>query len=541
MKICEIFVSHQGEVNVGKFALFIRMSGCNLNCGYCFGFRNYQGKIPNISLSNKGTKKIHKIKKGDKLLTLDKNHNLVETIVKNIIKREVEEWYILKINGINYYVTPEHPFFTTRGLIQTKDLKLGDEIFSIKGNEKLSFKMKKYNPMFNEISKQKSINNTDYKLNGKKISSTIKNKQKEGIYVSPWHKLSEEIKNKLRKLASERQIGNKNTNWKGGKKRNCNLLKKLCNENKLSICKRCKKENKLMVHHIDGNIDNDNLDNLTTICFSCHNKIHKRGYSFWKNNNRKDKKIMCDEKLNVMNDFLAIKHNGKKVQKIRYFNRNDKKYKYEYFKPKPLTVYNLSCEPYNTYLVDNMLVHNCDSLYAHTESFEMITDELLKKAIQFNRIVITGGEPFLQKEELGNFIERLIKKNPNIEIEIETNGTIRPVLIGKFKNIIYNVSLKLGNSNNDFDKRIIPSVIEWFNEMNSNFKFVINNSDDVEEANMIVDKFNINKKNVYLMPEGKTREEQLLKMEFVIRLAKFSGYNFSPRLHILIWDNERGV
>jgi 7-carboxy-7-deazaguanine synthase len=36
MDICEIFTSIQGEgPNIGKPTLFIRLSGCNLNCPYC--------------------------------------------------------------------------------------------------------------------------------------------------------------------------------------------------------------------------------------------------------------------------------------------------------------------------------------------------------------------------------------------------------------------------------------------------------------------------------------------------------------------------
>ena len=40
-------------------------------------------------------------------------------------------------------------------------------------------------------------------------------------------------------------------------------------------CSVCKKtEGVLQVHHIDGNHDNDDIDNLVVLCISCHRKAH---------------------------------------------------------------------------------------------------------------------------------------------------------------------------------------------------------------------------------------------------------------------------
>ncbi len=48
------------------------------------------------------------------------------------------------------------------------------------------------------------------------------------------------------------------------------------------ICQKCKKDlrsnkgNNPPVHHINGNIKNNNLWNLVTLCFGCHTNIHKK-------------------------------------------------------------------------------------------------------------------------------------------------------------------------------------------------------------------------------------------------------------------------
>lgn len=93
MKICEIFEGIQGEGNlIGVPILFIRLSGCNLNCEYCDSkYHNSDKKeisikelIKRINQSNKGyvcwtggepTLQIHDVSEVIKA-TIDKYHTL---------------------------------------------------------------------------------------------------------------------------------------------------------------------------------------------------------------------------------------------------------------------------------------------------------------------------------------------------------------------------------------------------------------------------------------------------------------------------------
>lgn len=45
------------------------------------------------------------------------------------------------------------------------------------------------------------------------------------------------------------------------------------------VCVLCGAKEKLHVHHIDRNKDNIQLDNLITLCKSCHNPIHTTDYN----------------------------------------------------------------------------------------------------------------------------------------------------------------------------------------------------------------------------------------------------------------------
>ena len=43
------------------------------------------------------------------------------------------------------------------------------------------------------------------------------------------------------------------------------------------------------------------------------------------------------------------------------------------------------------------------------------------------------------------------------------------------------------------------------------------------------------------MPLGKTRQDQLKRMEMVFAFCREHGYRMTPRLHVLIFDDKRGV
>lgn len=187
----------------------------------------------------------------------------------------------------------------------------------------------------------------------------------------------------------------------------------------------------------------------------------------------------------------------------------------------------------------NLSCEFCDTPEKNSYA-EIGIDEIVEQAQHFNHIVITGGEPLLQKEEVAKLILKLKKINPKIVIEIETNGTIKPSGMKNLDNVIFNVSPKLSNSENNYEKRIVKNVLTWFINYGANFKFVVNDEDDVDEVNMLVRDLLIPKTQIFLMPQGKTRQEQYEKMLEIINLAKRYGYNFSPRLQILLWDTERG-
>jgi len=167
---------------------------------------------------------------------------------------------------------------------------------------------------------------------------------------------------------------------------------------------------------------------------------------------------------------------------------------------------------------------------------EIDIDELVKQAIHFPRITIKGFEPFEQREDIAKFIRKVIKHNPNIIIDIHTQAFIRPVSIGNYDNVIYNVELQLKNSGKDYKERIKDEVISWFNTMSANFIFKIKNQDDIDESEMLVHNHGISKYQVFLMPSEEIveAETELDVMKIILVNAKKKGYNFVFNIYDII-------
>ena len=204
-------------------------------------------------------------------------------------------------------------------------------------------------------------------------------------------------------------------------------------------------------------------------------------------------------------------------------------------------------------------VVGCDTVYAvnkehFSHSWVQITksQELLQILELYELpenvdVVLTGGEPLIYaNEEI--FVEFLNALHHNgHRICFETNGSLGvdfekyPV----YKECIYALSLKLSNSGESFKKRVNPDVINSLaiNAKEAFFKFSID-ADSInlgleEEIEEIVVHAPFLK--VYCMPVGGTKVEVEKNTEPLIEFCKAKGYNFSDRLHIRIWDKNKGV
>lgn len=223
----------------------------------------------------------------------------------------------------------------------------------------------------------------------------------------------------------------------------------------------------------------------------------------------------------VREEFLTIQGEGASVGKLSYFIR--------------LAGCNLRCSW-------------CDSLHAvDPKQYLGKTSDFSATRIpdQATTVVITGGEPTLF--DLQYMITEIKAKKSSFRIEVESNATrFLPELS---EQVFWNLSPKLRSSNqptaamNELRTRALTgwvTAIRTSKLSNVIFKFVVASPDDKREVLEIVNTHEIPHELVYLMPEGRTAEQQLKTSDQVIALCKEHGFNFSPRLHVLLWNDERG-
>lgn len=160
--------------------------------------------------------------------------------------------------------------------------------------------------------------------------------------------------------------------------------------------------------------------------------------------------------------------------------------------------------------------------------------------------VVTGGEPMLFEETV-RLTQRL--KDFGLHITIETAGTVyQPVACD-----LMSISPKLANST-PYEReggkwaaqherlRYQPDVLKrLMQEYPYQLKFVIADPGDLEEILKIVKETQAERSRVLLMPEG--TESQVLheRAGWVADLCKRENFRFSPRLHIELYGNLRGV
>ncbi len=160
-------------------------------------------------------------------------------------------------------------------------------------------------------------------------------------------------------------------------------------------------------------------------------------------------------------------------------------------------------------------------------------------ALPPKNVVITGGEPLIQKRELEPLVREL--RAGGYRVEVETNGTIGP---GALATLIdqFNVSPKLRHAGNEGLEVLPEAPLREFSGLaQANFKFVVQSEADLAEVEAIRERFGIPAERVVLMPEGRSAAELNGRSAWLAETCTQQGYRFSSRLHILIWGDKRGV
>ena len=208
---------------------------------------------------------------------------------------------------------------------------------------------------------------------------------------------------------------------------------------------------------------------------------------------------------------------------------------------------NLTCKAFiseaSPYGCDSYISWSKKNKYTFDQMFEFYEKNNFIEHLKCGAIFkCTGGEPTLRQEPLLRFMEAFVNRyNFLPRIDFETNATVQPDdrWITEFK-ATFTTSPKLTTNGDPEEKTYKPEVLKWHKKYNSGFKFVITSDRDIEEIwrKYVNDEHGINVplNRIWFMPCCGSRQEHIERAPAVAEYAKAMHVNFSPRLHLLVWD-----
>jgi len=190
----------------------------------------------------------------------------------------------------------------------------------------------------------------------------------------------------------------------------------------------------------------------------------------------------------------------------------------------------------------------CDTKYAWDQSagtdrsIEEIVQAVQKWPCKF--VVVTGGEPMVNPD-LPDLVRAL--KTSGKHITVETAGI---AFLPDMPCDLMSISPKLSNSTptqpesaavheaSRLDTTILRNLIDNYQYQ---LKFVVDSQDDLPQIQQVIEEIgNVDLEKVMLMPQAKTRDDLLTKSPMVASLCQRTGFAFCQRLHVLLWNNQRG-
>lgn len=159
---------------------------------------------------------------------------------------------------------------------------------------------------------------------------------------------------------------------------------------------------------------------------------------------------------------------------------------------------------------------NCSFCDTDFKDYDELTVSMVKNIIVENMekhktdiLVITGGEPLLQYDEVNQLINQL-----NYKVQVETNGTIIKVPL----NATYMIS----------PKKEIEKIFRFYkNYDKAYFKFIIQDNHDLQQINELIKEYDYNKE-VYLQPVYQNAQE-ITKL--ILKKHLPFKYKISGQLH----------
>ena len=171
--------------------------------------------------------------------------------------------------------------------------------------------------------------------------------------------------------------------------------------------------------------------------------------------------------------------------------------------------------------------------------------------------MITGGSPTMHPDHLRELCKVLKTYNHHVTLETEASSYVE----GCFVDLV-SISPKMSNSTPKVGflgangKEISQKTQDKHEKLRKNYrammrwildsrdyqiKPVVSSLKDVYEIEQLMETLDIPKNKVYLMPAGANRDQLDQKRQMLVEFCINQGFNYSDRLHIITYNDKRGV
>lgn len=215
----------------------------------------------------------------------------------------------------------------------------------------------------------------------------------------------------------------------------------------------------------------------------------------------------------------------------------------------------------------------CDTSYASFNARETIKIDIADVVMlvkhnlgNMRHIVISGGEPMLQKKSLAQLCAQL-KEIDNLHITLETNGTIFDADVARHIDL-FSISPKLSNSNPNLEKQsgagvqtqkslfdhhnktrvnieALQQLLSFTHQNNKSvqLKFVVGRPNDATEImEIFLNRLtHWNNDQVMIMPLGATPQQLKISIPIALEAAISNNWRIASRIHIDLFGAKTGT
>jgi 7-carboxy-7-deazaguanine synthase len=162
--------------------------------------------------------------------------------------------------------------------------------------------------------------------------------------------------------------------------------------------------------------------------------------------------------------------------------------------------------------------------------------------LEVDMVVITGGEPLIQRAPLTELAA--ILRGRHIDVHVETNGTLASGATLDRVVDHYVVSPKLPHAAAGNDEKVINEpVLRSFARLgwrHATFKTVVRDRADVDAALELYKLVGVERRAGWVMPEGVTATDVHDRLADVTEYALSKRLSVSGRMHVDLWGTDRG-